>query len=89
MTLTLIETSKDVITELYKNLSFKTFSGEQQIEFEKISDLFAHINFKMKNSILLNLENQDKDTKKKKTPMNFIKKRLMKIPLKNKLLRTL
>ena len=89
MTLTLIETSKDVITELYKNLSFKTFSGEQQIEFEKISDLFAHINFKMKNSILLNLENQDKDTKKKKTPMNFIKKCLMKIPLKNKLLRTL
>ena len=57
-------TSKDAITELYKNLSFKTLSGEQQIEFEKISDLSAHINFKMKHSILLNLENQDKDTRK-------------------------
>ena len=30
-----IQTSKDMITELHKNLSFKTLSGEQQIEFEK------------------------------------------------------
>ena len=37
-----IRTSKDVITELYKYLSFKTLSRKQQIEFQKISDLSAH-----------------------------------------------
>ena len=36
-----IQTSKDVITELYKKLSFKTLSGEQQIESEKRSNLSA------------------------------------------------
>ena len=50
--------------ELCKNVSFKTLSGQQQIEFEKISDLSAHINFKMKHSVLLNLEWQGKNTKK-------------------------
>ena len=48
-----------MITELYKNLSFRTVSGGQQIEFEKVSDLTANINFKMKNSILSNLDEQD------------------------------
>ena len=49
-----IQISKDVRTELYKNLlkSFKTLPREQQIEFEKISNLSAHINFKTK--LLLN-----------------------------------
>ena len=61
-----IQTSKDVITELYKILSFKTLSGEQQTEFENISDLSAHINFKVEHSLLLNLENQDRDTHTKK-----------------------
>ena len=82
-----IETSKDVITELYKNLSFKTLTWEQHIEFKKISDLSARINFKMKHSILLNLENQDKDTQKNKedvkSTINFTKNRLMRIPLRN------
>ena len=59
-----VETSKDTIAELYKNLSFKTLSREQQIEFKKISDVSAHLNFKMKRPVLLNLERQDKDTKK-------------------------
>ena len=59
-----IQTSKDKIAKLYKNLSFKTLSGEQQVEFEKISDLSAYIHFKMKHSVLSNLENQNKDTKK-------------------------
>ena len=48
-----VQTSIDTITGLCKNLSFKTLSGEQQIEFEKISDLSAYINFKMKHSVLL------------------------------------
>ena len=55
---------KDTITELCKNLSLKILSREQQIEHKKISDLSAHLNFKIKHSILLNLERQGKDNKK-------------------------
>ena len=56
--------SKDTITELYKNLSLETLSGHQNIDFEKVSDLTAHINFKMKRSILSNIDDQDRATKK-------------------------
>ena len=45
-----VQLSKDKITELYKNLSLETLSGEQQVEFGKISELTAHINLKMKYS---------------------------------------
>ena len=55
-----IRLSKDIIAELYKNLLLETFSGQDQIEFEKISDLTLHINFKMKHSILSNLDRKDK-----------------------------
>ena len=57
-----VSLSKDIITELYKNLSL---SGKQNIEFEKVSDLTTHINFKMKHSILSNIDHQDRATKKK------------------------
>ena len=56
--------SKDTITELYKNLSYKTLSGGRQVEFDKISDLTTHINFKMKHSILSNIDDQDRAVKK-------------------------
>ena len=55
-----VKLSKDTITELYKNLSLETLSGQQKIEFEKIFDLTVHISFKMKHSILSNLERKDK-----------------------------
>ena len=51
-----VKLSKDAIAELYKNLLLETLSGRQKIEFEKISDLTLHINFKMKDSVLSNLE---------------------------------
>ena len=51
---------KDIITELYKNLSLETRSSRDQIEFDKISDLTLHINFKMNYSILSNLDRKDK-----------------------------
>ena len=60
-----VSLSKDTITELYKNLILETLSGNQNIEFEKVSDLIAHINFKMKHSILSNINDQDTATKKK------------------------
>ena len=59
-----VSLSKDTITELYKNLSLETLSGNQNIEFEKVSDLTAPINFKMKHSILSNIDDQDRATKK-------------------------
>ena len=67
-----VQTLKDAITGPYKNLSFKTLTREQQIEFKKISDLSTHLNFKMKQSILLNLEIQDKDTKKNNQNVKII-----------------
>ena len=67
-----VQMLKDAITGLYKNLSFKTLTREQQIEFKKISDLSTHLNFKMKQSILLNLEIQDKDTKKNNQNVKII-----------------
>ena len=58
-----VQLSKNTITDLYKNLSLRTLSGEQQVEFGKISDLTAHINFKLKHSILVNTDDQDKSIK--------------------------
>ena len=58
-----VQLSKDTITELYKKLSLETLSSEQQVEFDKISELTAQINFKMKHSILINIDDQDKAVK--------------------------
>ena len=51
-----VKLSKDTIAELYKNLLLETLSGRQKIEFENISDLTSHINFKMKDSVHSKLE---------------------------------
>ena len=58
-----VQLSEDTSTELYKNLSLRTLSGEQEVKFNKTSDLTAHINFKMKHSILANMDVHDKVTK--------------------------
>ena len=58
-----IQRSKDTTTELHKNFSLETLSHEWQIEFEKISGLTAHINFKMKHSIITNIGDQEKAIK--------------------------
>ena len=80
--------SKDTIAELYKNLSFRTLSGRQQIEFEKVSDLTAHINFKIKHSILSNLDDQNFAVKKilkmLKKHKNFLRNLLTRTILKNR-----
>ena len=60
-----VSLSKDTITKLYKNLSLETLTGKKNIEFEKVSDLTAHINFKMKHSILSNIDNPNRATEKK------------------------
>ena len=53
-----VQLSKDTITELSKNLSLRTLSGEQQC-----GELTAHINFKMKHCVLANIDDEDKATK--------------------------
>ena len=55
-----VKLSKDTIIELYKNISLEMLSGSQKIEFEKNSDLAPHISFKVRHSILSNLEKKDK-----------------------------
>ena len=83
-----ISLSKDTIAELYKNLSFRTLSGRQQIEFEKVSDLTAHINFKIKHSILSNPDDQNFAVKKilkmLKKHKNFLRNLLTRTILKNR-----
>ena len=73
-----IRLSKDTITELYKNLLLETLSGQHKIEFEKLSDLTAHINFETKHSIPSNLERKDKcnveNNEKVKEMHEFFKK---------------
>ena len=73
-----IRLSKDTITDLNKNLLLQTLSGQQQIEFEKISDLTSHINFKMKHSIHSNLDRSEKynveNNEKVKETYEFFKK---------------
>ena len=61
--------SKELITELYKNLSLETLSGQQ-----KISDLTAHISFKIKHSILSKLEEKDKHNAGNNETHEFFKK---------------
>ena len=51
--------AKGTMTELYKNLSFETLCRNQNTEFEKVSDLNAHINFTMKHSILSNIDKKN------------------------------
>ena len=73
-----IRLSKDTITELHKNLSLEAVSRQQQIEFEKISDLTSHINFKMTRSMFSNLDRKDQynaeNNEKVKEMHEFFKK---------------
>ena len=69
-----VKLSKEPITELYKNLSLETPSGQQRIEFEKISDLTANISFKVKHCILSKLEKQDKRNAGNNKTHKFLKK---------------
>ena len=52
------------ITELYKNLSYETLSGERDLEFEAISDLIDEMSFKIKNSTLSNIKTKAEQDKK-------------------------
>ena len=57
-----IKRIKNALTELYKNLSYKSLSGAQNFEFDAISELVGRISFLIKGSTLLNrgkLELQD------------------------------
>ena len=80
--------SKDTITKLYKNVSYKILSGERQVKFDKISDFITHINFKMKHCILSNIDDHDRAVKKDnegvKSTYEFFKSHLMRKKLRIK-----
>ena len=58
-----ISIPKYAITELYKNLSYETLSGERDLEFEAISDLIGEMSFKIKNSTLSNIKRKSEQDK--------------------------
>ena len=49
-----ISIPKMAITELYRNLSYRTLSGARDFSFDSVSDLTSGINFKIKKSALSN-----------------------------------
>ena len=58
-----IPVPKNAITELYKNLSYKTLSGARNLEFSAVSDLILEISFQIKRSTLLNKKRKEEDEK--------------------------
>ena len=42
--------TKNATTELYRNLSYMTFSGARELKFDDVSDLIAHVSFLLKKS---------------------------------------
>ena len=55
---------KHAITESYKNLSYETLSGAQDLEFEAISNLVGEMKMKIKNATLSNIERKEEQDKK-------------------------
>ena len=55
---------KHAISELYRNLSYETLSGPQDLEFEEISNLVGEMKMKIKNATFSNIERKEKQDKK-------------------------
>ena len=51
------------ITELYRNLSYRTLSSAREFSFDTVSDLTSVINFKIKKSALSNRDRKEKEDK--------------------------
>ena len=49
------------ITELCRNLSYRTLSGARDFSFDSVSDLTSGINFKIKKSTLSNRDRKEKE----------------------------
>ena len=49
------------ITELCRNLSYRTLSGARDFSFDSVSDLTSGINFKIKKSALSNRDRKGKE----------------------------
>ena len=61
-----LKESKNVITELYKNLLYATLSGANNFNFDVISDFISRVSFSIKKSTLANIDRKEvEDTKKK------------------------
>ena len=53
---------KSAITELYKNLSYKTLSGARDLNFQAVSDLISEVSCQIKRSTLLNRKRKEEDS---------------------------
>ena len=56
-----ISIPKLVITELYRNLSYRTLNGVRDFSFDSVSDVTSGINFKIKKSTLSNRDRKEKE----------------------------
>ena len=56
-----INLPKMAITELYRNLSYRTLGGARDFSFDSVSDLSSGINFKIKGLTLSNRDRQEKE----------------------------
>ena len=52
---------KNTISELYRNLSYTTLSGANDINFDEMSDLISALNFFIKKIILVNRNRKEKE----------------------------
>ena len=51
---------KNALTELYRNLSYITLSGDRDFEFNNVSDLIARISFLIKSASMQNTKNVER-----------------------------
>ena len=56
-----INLPKMAVTELYRNLSYRTFSDARDFSFDSVSDLPSRLNFKIKGLTLSNRDKQEKE----------------------------
>ena len=56
---------KNVLTELYKNLSYASLSGARTFDFDLISDLVGRVSFLIKGSTLLNRDRRERENEEK------------------------
>ena len=52
---------KDAYTELYKNLSYKSFSGARNFEFGAVSEFLAHLSLIIKGNTVENIKERQKE----------------------------
>ena len=75
------ESEKDLIyinnatTELYKNLSYMTLSGNRELEFQAVSDFIGQLSFIIKSYTVQNLNQREIENELKKKKKEFLSRK--------------